>query len=145
VKVDLVLSDRMTTEITDEIETEFRSLGLVPTVRLLRTRRSAELSWMILATLPLASFLNALGSYVAEDTFRSLRRLLGRAGSRQDRAPAAAGPRTLVLRDTESTTEVILDPDLSIEGYRALLASDLSVLSGTTMRYDPVRRSWVTD
>ena len=50
--------------------------------------------------------------------------------------------RTLVLQDTATGLQVVLEPDLPIEAYRQLVTLDLSSLHGGPARYDRSRNAW---
>ncbi|WP_051871579.1 hypothetical protein [Streptomyces sclerotialus] len=139
-EVDLVLSDKLSADVMDDIEAEFRGWGLTPTVRLLPPRRGAQFDLLVLATLPLASFLNTLASKFAEDAFQSLRNLIQRV--LPGRTTATGTAHVLVLQDEQSGTRITLEPDLPIEGYHALLTSDLAASPGATLRYDRARHAW---
>ncbi|WP_320772877.1 hypothetical protein [Streptomyces sp. CRN 30] len=143
VEVDLLVSNRLSAETAADVESGFRALGLTATVRVLPTRRSAELSWLVLATLPLVSFLNAVGAKAAEGAVQSLRDVVRRMFT--DKRAGTGASRALVLQDVGSSAQVILDPDLPAEGYRALFTGDLPFASGATFRFDPVRGAWVAD
>lgn len=140
-EVDLIMSDNLSADVMDSIEAEFRAWGLAPTVRLFPPRRSAELGLLVLATLPLVSFLNTLGAKFAEDAFQCLRDLVQRI--LPERPTTTRNVHPLIFQDTKSGTKVALESNLPIEGYRALLATDLTTSPGATLRYDRAQHAWV--
>jgi hypothetical protein len=139
-RTDLLVSPTASSADVEEIEQAFRAAGLRPTAHRVPSRRGPEqFSWLVIAALPLSSFLTTLGAKLAEDSYKELRqltlRVLGRAPS--------SNPSTLVLEDQDNGTQVILEPDLPDDGYRALLATDLTGYTGGRVRYDRRRGRWV--
>jgi hypothetical protein len=136
----LLISRAASREDVEEIKQAFSAAGLDPTAYRVPPRRGPEeLSWLVIAALPLSSFLTTLGAKLADDSYKELRRLTRRVLTR---APAAA-PSTLVLEDRDSGTQVVLEPDLPDDGYRALLATDLTGHTGGRVRYDRDGGRWV--
>jgi hypothetical protein len=124
----------------EDIEQAFRAAGLRPTMYRAPARRGLEeLNWLVIAAIPLSSFLTTMGTKLAEDSYKELRQLAHRVFKR---APASK-PSTLVLEDQDSGTQVVLTPDLPVEGYRALLKTDLAGYSGDRVRYDLTQERWV--
>jgi len=137
---DLFVSRLIGPEDLDEMEQAFRSVGLRPVTYQAPPRRSAEdLSWLVIAALPLSSFLTSLSAKLAEDSYKELRRLAGRVFGRR----TASKPLTLVLEDRDTGTQVVLEPDLPEDGYRALLGADLTSHAGAKVRYDRDHGRWV--
>jgi hypothetical protein len=135
---DLFVSRLIGPEDLDEMEQAFRSVGLRPVTYQAPPRRSAEdLSWLVIAALPLSSFLTSLSATLAEDSYKELRRLARRVFGRGSK------PLTLVLEDRDTGTQVILEPDLPEDGYRALLGADLTSYAGAKVRYDRGHGRWV--
>jgi hypothetical protein len=124
----------------EDIEQAFRAAGLCPTVYRAPVRRGAEeLNWLVVAAIPLSSFLTTLGTKLAEDSYKELRQLAHRVFGRAS-APKSS---TLVLEDQDTGTRVVLEPDLPDDGYRALFETDLASHSGDKVRYDPTQKRWV--
>ena len=116
-------------------------LGVAARARVVPARRGlGELSWLVLVSLPLQAFLTAVGSRLAEDAYHGLRDLVTRLISR-DR-PAAGGQRPMVLRDTATGLQVVLEPDLPDDGYRQLLGLDLSQFRLGPVHYDRSLGRW---
>jgi hypothetical protein len=118
----------------------FATIGVAATTRLApiqRTLNGAE--WLVLAVLPLQAFLSGLGSKLAEDIYQGLKDVVGRILRRSN---PGGQKRTLVLQDTATGLQVVLEPDLPIEAYRQLVTLDLSSLHGGPVRYDRSRNAW---
>jgi hypothetical protein len=137
---DLLVSRGMTAEASSDVEQAFAAAGLRPTLRRVPAHRGAEqLSWLVIAALPLTSFLTTLGAKLAEDAYKELRLL----GHRVLRHAPDRTARSLVLEDDDSGTRVVLDGDLPDEGYRALLALDVAGRRGAVLVYDRGAGQWV--
>jgi hypothetical protein len=124
--------------------------GRVETVDV-RRGDNATLAWVVLAALPLQAFLSALGGKAAEDTYAKLRALTGRLarGHRSREAAPAAGrqaparsPAPLILLDSDTGLQIVLEADLPADAYRELVAMDLSKFSIGPLHYDQARRRW---
>jgi hypothetical protein len=140
VDADLLVSRTLTAEAMDDIEQAFRAVGLRPTAYRVPPRRGPdEVSWLVIAALPLTSFLTTLGSKLAEDSYKELRQLARRV---LRRAPDTK-PSTLILEDQDSGTQIVLDAELPDTGYRALLTTDVAGHRGETLSYDKVAGRWV--
>ncbi len=136
----LLVDRRLSPEDLQDIEQAFRAAGLRPTVYRAPARRGPEeLNWLVVAAIPLSSFLTTMGTKLAEDSYRELRQLAQRVFGR---APMSK-PSTLVLEDQDTGTQVVLEPDLPENGYRALLETDLAGLGGERVRYDRTQDRWI--
>jgi hypothetical protein len=89
--------------------------------------------------LPLQAFLSGLGSKLAEDAYHGLKDVVVRILRRSN---PGRRERALVLQDTATGLQVVLEPDLPIEGYRRLVTLDLSAFHGGPVRYDRSRNAW---
>jgi len=118
----------------------FRLLGVTPNIAVAPPLRSGDLTWLVLASLPLAAFLNALGTKIGEESYAGLRELVVKASSRPRRIHGS--PPALLLHDERTGTVIELDSNLPDEAYRALLEEDLSKNAGARLRYDVARRRW---
>lgn len=138
--VDLLVSRLVSPGDVDEIEQAFSDVGLRPTPHMVAPRRGPEeLSWLVVAALPLSSFLTSLGAKMAEDSYKALRQLTRRVLT----TTSGAKPLTLVLEDLASGTQVVLESDLPDDSYRTLLAADFAGHAGGRIHYDRGRGQWV--
>jgi hypothetical protein len=89
-------------------------------------RGFGELPWLVLISLPLHAFLTSVGSKLAEAAYQGLKHAVGRLLGRDRVLPAAEQPRPLVLQDTASGLQVILEVDLPDAAYQQLVTLDLA-------------------
>lgn len=119
-----------------------RSLGVAPTVkRVLRHRGINDIPpWLVLVALPLQPFLTTLIEKLAGDAYPRLKSLV--VGLFRRQAEAEGEARVLVLQDSVSGVQVLLEPDLPAESYERLHRIDLSTLGQGPLRYDRTAREW---
>jgi hypothetical protein len=123
-----------------DVAEAFATIDVAATTRLVPTQRSLNgVEWLVLAMLPLQAFLSGLGSKLAEDAYHGLKDVVGRILRRSN---PGRRERALVLQDTATGLQVVLEPDLPIEGYRRLVTLDLSAFHGGPVRYDRSRNAW---
>jgi hypothetical protein len=139
---DIFVSTQLAPEREELIVDALTALGVSARVRVLPPRRGVgDLQWLVLVALPLQAFLTSLGSKIADDAYqgfqRAVRRLLHRVA--EDQVPAL---KPVVLQDATSGIQVVLDPDLSVEGYKQLLHLDLSQFRFGPVHYDQARQRW---
>jgi hypothetical protein len=122
------------------IET-FRALDVAARTRVVPPRRGLEqLHWLVLATLPLHALLSGLGSAAAQDVAQCLKCLVGRVvGAKHE---TASSEQVLVLQDSATRLQLVLEADLPAEAYQALVALDLSVFQHGPVHYDRQRGTW---
>lgn len=144
-------SDPLTAEVlvTAEVSAEeeqviveiFRGLGVVARTRMVPTRRGLEqLHWLVLATLPLYAFLSGLGSAAAQDVAKGLKRLAARVVGAKHKTTSSE--QVLVLQDVATRLQVVLEADLPVEAYQALVTLDLSAFRQGPVHYDRLRGRW---
>ncbi len=115
-----------------------------------RRGENATLTWIVLAALPLQAFLSALGSKAAEDVYAKLRALVRRLANGHRAAGAAppagqkapASPAPLILLDSDTGLQIVLEEDLPGDAYRELVAMDLSRFRYGPLHYDQARHRW---
>jgi hypothetical protein len=118
-----------------------RALGVAARTRVVPTRRGLEqLHWLVLATLPLHALLSGLGSAAAQDVAQGLKRLVGRVAGAKHKT--ASSEQVLVLQDSVTRLQLVLEADLPAEAYQALVALDLSVFQHGPVHYDRQRGKW---
>jgi hypothetical protein len=140
---DSFLDEQMPPEQQDLITEAIAALGVsIQTVRIMPRRRSAsDLQWLVLAALPLQAFLSGIGTDIANNAYESfqdaVRTLLRR--KHPDLPPAT---RPIVLQDTLTGLQIILDHDLPADGYQQLLTLDLSPFRLGPLHYDRAQTRW---
>jgi hypothetical protein len=138
---EILITAEVSAEEEQAIVEAFRALGVAARARMVPTRRSLEqLQWLVLAALPLHAFLSELGSAAAQDAAQCLKRLVGRVvGTKR---ATASSEQVLVLQDAVTRLQVVLEADLPLEAYQALVALDLSVFRQGPVHYDRQRGKW---
>jgi hypothetical protein len=138
---EVLIAAEVSAEEEQAIVEAFRALGVAARARMVPTRRSLEqLQWLVLAALPLHAFLSELGSAAAQDAAQCLKRLVGRVvGTKR---ATASSEQVLVLQDAVTRLQVVLEADLPLEAYQALVALDLSVFRQGPVHYDRQRGKW---
>ena len=108
------------------------ALGVRAQAKVVPARRGlGEVHWLVLVAVPLQAFLSSVGSKVAEDAYQGLKRAISRLLGRDQEQPAAEQPRPrpLVLQDTASGLQVVLEVDLPDTAYQQLVGLDPEHLS----------------
>ena len=118
-------------------------LGVRTHAKVVPARRGlGELHWLVLVSLPLQAFLTSVGSRLAEDAYQGFQRAVGRLLGRAQGQPAAEQPRPMVLQDTASGLQVVLEADLPDAAYQQLVAMDLAKFHLGPLHYDRQQRRW---
>lgn len=142
VLVEIIVDPQVTKEQEVLVTDALAALGFSSRTRVLAPRRGPEqLQWLVLASLPLHAFLSGIGSKIAEDGYRGLQSAIRRTLRR----PEVPAPRPLVLQDSASGLQIVLDPDLPEDGYQQLIDLDLSRFRFGPVRYDRGERRWRSD
>ena len=138
---EVLVAEQISADEAARIAGEFSSVGLTADLRVVSPKRSlSDIAWLVLAALPLQPFFNRLAEDVAEDVHERLKTFV----TRVLRRPSTGGRRkpVLVLQDTLSGVQVVLEPDLPAESYGQLLSFDLSTVRHGPLHYDLHRRRW---
>ncbi len=119
---------------------EFTSVGLTADLRVAGPKRSfGDITWAILAAIPLQSFFSRLAEDAADDVHQRLKTFVNRLLRRRQ---TGTGPRpVIVLQDTLSGAQVVLHYDLPADSYRQLLGLDLTGARHGPLHYDQEPRS----
>jgi hypothetical protein len=138
---EVLISEQISADEAVRITAEFGSVGLTANLRVAGPKRSvSDVAWFLLAALPLQPFFNQLAGDFADDVHERLKTFVTQVLHRR---PSANQPKpVLVLQDTLSGVQVVLEPDLPAESYRQLLTFDLSTVRRGPLHYDLHRRQW---
>jgi hypothetical protein len=118
------------------------ALGASGRIRVLPLQRGLEdLPWLILLTLPLQAFRTTMGGKLAEDAYQGFQNIV-RKLLHTEHAAQLAAPRPLVLQDAASGLRIVLDRDLSADGYKQLLTLDLTKFRSGPVHYDRAGQCW---
>ncbi len=138
---EVLISEQISADEAVRIAAEFSSVGLTADLRVVAPKRSVgDVVWLLLAAVPLQPFFSRLAEDFADDVHERLNTFVTRVLRR--RPPANQPKPVLVLQDTLSGVQVVLEPDLPAESYRQLLAFDLSTVRRGPLHYDLHRRRW---
>jgi hypothetical protein len=140
IAADVLVRPGMSTDDEYDVAEAFATIDVAATTRSAPTQRTLDgAEWLVLAILPLQAFLSGLGSKLAEDAYHELKDVVGRILRRSN---PGWRERALVLQDTATGLEVVLEPDLPTEAYRRLVELDLSDFRRGPVRYDRSRNAW---
>ena len=123
-----------------ELAERLRLLGLEPNLAPSPQLRGGDMTWLVLASLPLAGFLGTLGTKLAEEGYAGLRDLVVRIAHHGRRAGGST--HALLLEDEGTGTLIELDEALPAESYHRLLEVDLSANAGVMLRYEARTGRW---
>ena len=139
-RAELIIDHEVADALEKQLVTVFREFGFDTTSRrTLAHRGMSELTWLVLAALPLQAFLSGLGSEAVKDIYAAVKKL---AKNRTKKAPAEAGAVPMVLQDANSELRIVLEPDLPVKAYQQLTALDLSAYRIGPLHYDRQRSRW---
>jgi hypothetical protein len=135
-RAELLFDHDVGAETAGVLEAAFRQLGFATEVRRrLPHRGPDELTWLMLAALPLQAFLSGIGAEAVKDVYAKAKQLAA-FGKK------SAGTVPLVLQDTNSGLKVILEADLPVDAIRQLVGLDLSPFRSGPLHYDRHRKTW---
>ena len=139
---DVLLAEAVPPEAEAEIQRLFGDLGMTVRTRSVPAQRGlSDVTWLVLATLPLEAFVKALVGDLTEDAYGRLKVLLARL-RRHGAARSEEDPRPMVLQDPVSRLRVVLEPDLPMAAYKQLIKLDLSRFRQGPLHYDQQRSRW---
>ncbi len=93
--------------------------------------------------MPAKPFFEQLAKTFADDAYRRLKTLVGKVGTVLHRDKTFTGaPKILVLQDSTTGVQVILESDLPDEAHQQLLSSDLSTIRRGPLHYDRHNQRW---
>jgi hypothetical protein len=140
---EVFLDERIPLEQERGLVDALAAFGVRAQAKVVPPRRGlGELHWLILVSLPLQAFLSSLSGKLAEDAYHGLKHAVSRLLSRDQEQPAADQPRPLVLQDTASGLQVVLEADLPDDAYQQLVGLDLTRFQLGPLHYDRQRRRW---
>ena len=104
-------------------------------------RRSlGDIAWFALVAVPLKPFYEQLAKDFATDAHCRLKTLTGKILGRTEKPTGS--PQVLVLQDSTTGVQVVLEPDLPDEAFEQLLVFDLAAIRRGPLHYDRHRRQW---
>lgn len=122
-EVEILASSAVSVSDLDEIELQLRQWGLHSAIRRLPPRRGvAELSWLLLLTIPAEIVVGKMVDHLGNAAYQSLRGLVEQVlaryrGAEGDTQPV---PSTVVVEAAGTGARFALEADLPLEAYRQL-------------------------
>ena len=144
---EILVAERLSEAGSRELVRAFEEVGLAAVVREVPPRRGLEdLAWLALVAIPLKPFYDELAKDVAADGYRRLKSaataVFQRVGGTERTSSGTPDPRLLLLEDTATGVQIVIEPDLPDESYAQLLELDLSTFRHGPVHYDRHRRRW---
>ena len=139
---DVLFAGKLSAEEAAQLAQEFETVGLTADLREVSPRRSiGDIAWLVLAAVPLKPFFDQLAKDTATDAYQRLHSLVGKiCHGRQPQA--AESPKVLLLQDSTTGVQIVLEPDLPAEAHQQLLTFDLTTIHRGPLHYDRHRRQW---
>ncbi|GAA4232491.1 hypothetical protein GCM10022254_32500 [Actinomadura meridiana] len=136
---ELIFDYSVDTDLAAGLEAEFRRIGFATERRTRHAHRGPdEITWLMLAALPLHAFLSSISSEVAGDLYAKAK-TLATAGKK---GAGSNGRVPLILQDAESGLKVILEADLPPEAISQLIGLELGAHETGPLRYDRAGQRW---
>jgi hypothetical protein len=134
---ELLFDHEISADLAGDLEAVFHQLGFrTSTRRRLLHRGPNELTWLMLAALPLQAFLSGIGAEAVKDLYAKAKRLApSKRGTKDHRVP-------LVLQDTRTELKIVLEIDLPAEAIRQLVGLDLRGYRIGPLHYDKQQKKW---
>lgn len=140
-KVDVLVRDALSTDDLSLVRTALEAAGMQATIRVMPPRRGVDPSWLLLITFPMQTMLKVALERMAADAFEHLKRLAGSLHNRS-RARVAAPSDLVILKCTDSSARIVLEPDLPLDAYRILVEQVVPIVRDGEWRYDRQRARW---
>ncbi len=139
---DVLFAGKLSAEESAQLAQEFEAVGLTVDLREVSPRRSlGEIAWLALAAVALKPFFDQLAKDSSTDAYKPLQSLVSKVF--HGRHPQAAeSPKVLLLQDSKTGVQVVLEPDLPAEAHEQLLIFDLATIHRGPLHYDRHRRQW---
>ena len=139
---DVLFAGKLSAEEAAQLAQEFEAVGLTADLREVSPRRSlGEIAWLVLAAVPLKPFFDQLAKDSAADAYQRLQSLVGKIFHGRE-PQATESPRVLLLQDSTTGVQVVLEPDLPAEAHHQLLTFDLATIHRGPLHYDRYRHRW---
>jgi hypothetical protein len=139
--VDVLVAEGLPPDERDRLAQELGAVGLVADLQELPPRRSlGYMAWIAMLVVPLKPFYDQLAKDFASDAHRRLKTTAQSIFKRSD-GPADQ-PRPVILQDSATGVQIVLERDLPDAAYAQLLAFDLGTIRHGPLHYDKDRRRW---
>lgn len=139
---EVLFAGRLSAGEVTELRDAFATVGLAIDLREVSARRGlGDIAWLALLAVPLKPFYEQLLNDFADDAHQQLKKLAGKLLHRR-RLPGAGDRQVLVLQDSATGVQVVLEPDLPDQAYQQLLRVDLTAIRQGPVHYDQHRHQW---
>jgi hypothetical protein len=137
----VLLAGTISSQETAELLLEFEAIGLSADLREVSPRRSiGEIAWLALVLVPLKPFFDQIAKDFTDDSYRHLKTLVGKILGR--RTQPRKSPQVLVLQDSTTGIQVVLESDLPEQAYQQLFGFDLTTIRRGPLHYDRHHNRW---
>ena len=142
IAADVLFAGELSTHEAAQLVQEFETVGLTAELREVPPRRAlGDIAWLVLAAVPLKPFFDQLAKDSAADAYQRLKTFVDKVSRRSNRQ-AVVPPKVLLLQDSTTGVQVVLEPDLPAEAYPQLLSFDLASIHRGPLHYDRHHRQW---
>ena len=142
IAADVLFAGELSTHEATQLVQEFETVGLTAELREVPPRRAlGDIAWLVLAAVPLKPFFDQLAKDSAADAYQRLKTFVDKVSRRSNRQ-AVEPPKVLLLQDSTTGVQVVLEPDLPAEAYPQLLSFDLASIHRGPLHYDRHHRQW---
>lgn len=146
IPTELLVSQRLPAAAEGDVVAFFERFGTVSAPRRVRGHRGPALDWLVLAALPLQAFLQNLGTLTAGDAYGAFKHLIARTSHHEPHShPPKKENSTIILQDSHSGIEIVLESGLPEIAFRQLMELDLAQFSSGPVRFDRVLGCWRKD
>ncbi len=124
-QVEILATSAVTPDDLADLASEVRNWGVEPLVRRMPARRgAAELSWLVLLTIPAEVIAKTMLERFAADAYTGLRRLVERLvrGARRHNGVGSEPPDKVLVESGNTGAQFTLEADLPIEAYHQMFA-----------------------
>lgn len=136
----LVASD-LSDQAAAQLIEDFESIGVTAELRQVPPRRAlGEIAWLALAVVPLKPFFDQLIKDFADNAYQHLKTFTIKLFRLHP--PPTGPPTVLLLQDSTTGLQVVLEPDLPAQAYQELLTFDFAALRRGPLHYDQHHRRW---
>jgi len=128
-----------------EVAAAFAEAGIPVEVRAwVEGQGAGAFTWSVMIEVATAASVATLAAAATTDAYKGLRRLVGKIHEKKKAAGTAAGWTTdsVAIVVKESSTWILLPPELPEEAWRALSEVSLTELPSDIVRWDPMTGQW---
>lgn len=146
ITTELLLSQRLAATDEQDVVAFFSRFGTISRHRRVRGHRGAAIEWLVLAALPLQAFLQNLGTLTSEDAYIAFKSLIAQLPHHKPRPhPEEQEIRPIVLQDTSSGLQIVIESDLPEIAYRQLQQLNLAQFNSGPIHFDRNLGCWRAD